>query len=146
MIDAMDICRDDENIDVIVFSGEGGEAFCSGGDQGVRGHGGYVGKDEVPRLNVLDLQKQIRSIPKVVIAAVAGWSIGGSTISLSGIQISDGVGGGMDVSGPDAAAIPACDNNDADGICDVYDDDDDNDGVDLVIPDLGFPVFFFVFF
>ena len=73
MIDAMDICRDDENIDVIVFSGEGGKAFCSGGDQGVRGHGGYVGKDEVPRLNVLDLQKQIRSIPKVVIAAVAGW-------------------------------------------------------------------------
>jgi naphthoate synthase len=80
MINAMNICRDDENIDVIVFSGEGGEAFCSGGDQGVRGHGGYVGKDEVPRLNVLDLQKQIRSIPKVVIAAVAGWSIGGGHV------------------------------------------------------------------
>ncbi|MBT7945306.1 MAG: 1,4-dihydroxy-2-naphthoyl-CoA synthase, partial [Candidatus Marinimicrobia bacterium] len=80
MIDAMNICRDDENIDVIIFTGEGGKAFCSGGDQGVRGHGGYVGKDEVPRLNVLDLQKQIRSIPKVVIAAVAGWSIGGGHV------------------------------------------------------------------
>ncbi len=80
MIDAMNICRDDETIQVIVFSGEGGKAFCSGGDQSVRGHGGYVGKDEVPRLNVLDLQKQIRSIPKVVIAAVAGWAIGGGHV------------------------------------------------------------------
>ena len=80
MIDAMNICRDDENIDVIIFSGEGGKAFCSGGDQGVRGHGGYVGTDDVPRLNVLDLQKQIRSISKVVIAAVAGWSIGGGHV------------------------------------------------------------------
>jgi len=80
MIDAMNICRDDEKIKVIVFAGEGGKAFCSGGDQGVRGHGGYVGKDEVPRLNVLDLQKQIRSIPKVVIAAVAGWAIGGGHV------------------------------------------------------------------
>lgn len=80
MIDAMNHCRDDESIKVIVFSGEGGKAFCSGGDQAVRGHGGYVGKDEVPRLNVLDLQKQIRSIPKVVIAAVAGWAIGGGQV------------------------------------------------------------------
>jgi len=80
MIDAMNICRDDTNIEVIIFTGEGGKAFCSGGDQSVRGHGGYVGKDEVPRLNVLDLQKQIRSIPKVVIAAVAGWSIGGGHV------------------------------------------------------------------
>ncbi len=80
MIDAMNICRDDENIQVIIFTGEGGKAFCSGGDQSVRGHGGYVGKDEVPRLNVLDLQKQIRSIPKVVIAAVAGWAIGGGHV------------------------------------------------------------------
>lgn len=80
MIDAMTICRDDENIDVIVFSGEGGKAFCSGGDQSVRGHGGYVGEDQVPRLNVLDLQKMIRSIPKVVIAAVAGWAIGGGHV------------------------------------------------------------------
>jgi len=80
MIDAMNLCRDDERIQVIVFTGEGGRAFCSGGDQSVRGHGGYVGKDEVPRLNVLDLQKQIRSIPKVVIAAVAGWAVGGGHV------------------------------------------------------------------
>jgi naphthoate synthase len=80
MIDAMNICRDDTSIEVIIFTGEGGKAFCSGGDQGVRGHGGYVGKDEVPRLNILDLQKQIRSIPKAVIAAVAGWSIGGGHV------------------------------------------------------------------
>jgi len=80
MIDAMNLCRDDEKIQVIVFTGEGGKAFCSGGDQSVRGHGGYVGNDEVPRLNVLDLQKQIRSIPKVVIAAVAGWAIGGGHV------------------------------------------------------------------
>ncbi|MGZ5283673.1 MAG: 1,4-dihydroxy-2-naphthoyl-CoA synthase, partial [Bacteroidia bacterium] len=52
----------------------------SGGDQSVRGHGGYVGGDQVPRLNVLDLQKQIRSIPKAVIAMVAGWAIGGGHV------------------------------------------------------------------
>jgi len=80
MIQAMNICREDERIKVIVVTGEGDDAFCSGGDQSVRGHGGYVGKDTVPRLNVLDLQKQIRSIPKVVIAAVAGWAIGGGHV------------------------------------------------------------------
>ena len=80
MIEAMDYCRDSEDIRVIVLTGEGGKAFCSGGDQSVRGHGGYVGKDQVPRLNVLDLQKQIRSIPKPVIAAVAGWAIGGGHV------------------------------------------------------------------
>jgi naphthoate synthase len=80
MIQAMDHCRDSEGIRVIVLTGEGGKAFCSGGDQSVRGHGGYVGKDTVPRLNVLDLQKQIRSIPKPVIAAVAGWAIGGGHV------------------------------------------------------------------
>lgn len=80
MIQAMDYCRDSEDIRVIVLTGEGGKAFCSGGDQSVRGHGGYVGKDTVPRLNVLDLQKQIRSIPKPVIAAVAGWAIGGGHV------------------------------------------------------------------
>ncbi len=80
MINAMSHCRESEDIKVIILTGEGGKAFCSGGDQSVRGHGGYVGKDEMPRLNVLDLQKQIRSIPKVVIAAVAGWAIGGGHV------------------------------------------------------------------
>ena len=80
MIEAMNYCRDNEDIRVIILTGEGGKAFCSGGDQSVRGHGGYVGGDNVPRLNVLDLQKQIRSIPKPVIAAVAGWAIGGGHV------------------------------------------------------------------
>ncbi len=80
MIDAMNICREDVEIGVIILTGEGGKAFCSGGDQSVRGHGGYVGQDTVPRLNVLDLQKLIRSIPKPVIAAVAGWAIGGGHV------------------------------------------------------------------
>jgi naphthoate synthase len=80
MIDAMNYCRDSADIRVIVLTGEGGKAFCSGGDQSVRGHGGYIGQDEVPRLNVLDLQKIIRSIPKPVIAAVAGWAIGGGHV------------------------------------------------------------------
>ena len=80
MIDAMYICREDADIRVVVLTGEGGKAFCSGGDQSVRGHGGYVGRDATPRLNVLDLQKMIRSIPKPVIAAVAGWAIGGGHV------------------------------------------------------------------
>lgn len=80
MIDAMNICREREDIGVIVLTGEGGKAFCSGGDQKVRGEGGYVGDDGVPRLNVLDLQMQIRRIPKPVIAAVAGWAIGGGHV------------------------------------------------------------------
>lgn len=80
LIDAMHICRERNDLEVIVLTGEGGRAFCSGGDQSVRGHGGYVGDDEVPRLNVLDLQKMIRSMPKAVIAAVAGWAIGGGHV------------------------------------------------------------------
>jgi len=80
MLDAMQICREDAGIRVVVLTGEGEKAFCSGGDQRVRGHGGYVGEDTVPRLNVLDLQKLIRSIPKPVIAAVAGWAIGGGHV------------------------------------------------------------------
>lgn len=80
MIDAMNHCREDADVRVIILTGEGGKAFCSGGDQSVRGHGGYVGDDAVPRLNVLDLQRLIRSIPKPVIAAVAGWAIGGGHV------------------------------------------------------------------
>jgi naphthoate synthase len=80
MIDAMNHCREDADIRAVVLTGEGGKAFCSGGDQSVRGHGGYVGEDAMPRLNVLDLQKLIRSIPKPVIAAVAGWAIGGGHV------------------------------------------------------------------
>ena len=80
MIDAMSFCREDKEVGVIIITGEGGNAFCSGGDQSVRGHGGYVGDDATPRLNVLDLQKMIRSIPKPVIASVAGWAIGGGHV------------------------------------------------------------------
>ena len=80
MCDAMDLSRENPAIDVIILTGEGGQAFCSGGDQRVRGVGGYVGEDQVPRLNVLDLQKKIRSCPKAVIAMVAGWAIGGGDI------------------------------------------------------------------
>ncbi|MEX0965789.1 MAG: 1,4-dihydroxy-2-naphthoyl-CoA synthase [Bacteroidia bacterium] len=80
MSEAMELCRQDERIGAIILTGEGGEAFCSGGDQSVRGHGGYVGEDTVPRLNVLDLQMQIRRIPKPVIAMVAGWAIGGGHV------------------------------------------------------------------
>jgi naphthoate synthase len=77
---AFDICRDDQSIGVVILTGEGPDAFCSGGDQRVRGHAGYVGGDGVPRLNVLDLQKQIRQIPKPVIAMVAGYAIGGGHV------------------------------------------------------------------
>lgn len=80
MLEAMTHCRYDDSIGVVILTGEGTEAFCSGGDQSVRGHGGYVGGDGVPRLNVLDLQKLIRSIPKPVVAMVAGWAIGGGHV------------------------------------------------------------------
>lgn len=74
------IARDDPEIGVVILTGEGPDAFCSGGDQRVRGSQGYVGNDGVPRLNVLDLQKQIRSLPKPVIAMVAGYAIGGGHV------------------------------------------------------------------
>jgi len=80
MIDAMHICREEVDIAAIILTGEGDMAFCSGGDQSVRGHGGYIGTDQVPRLNVLDLQKMIRSIPKAVIAMVNGYAIGGGHV------------------------------------------------------------------
>lgn len=80
MIDAFNICRNDSSIGVIILTGAGGKAFCSGGDQKIRGDEGYIGGDGVPRLNVLDLQKLIRSIPKPVIAMVAGYSVGGGNV------------------------------------------------------------------
>lgn len=80
MSDAMRICREDQSINVVVFTGAGDKAFCSGGDQNVKGMGGYIGKDGVPRLNVLDVQKQIRSLPKPVIAMVNGYAIGGGHV------------------------------------------------------------------
>ena len=80
MSDAMQICREQQDIRVVVFTGAGDKAFCAGGDQNVKGRGGYIGKDGVPRLSVLDVQKQIRSIPKPVIAAVNGFAIGGGHV------------------------------------------------------------------
>ncbi|WP_114166497.1 1,4-dihydroxy-2-naphthoyl-CoA synthase [Exiguobacterium sp. TNDT2] len=80
LIDAFARARDDKEVGVIILTGEGDQAFCSGGDQKVRGHGGYVGDDEIPRLNVLDLQRLIRVIPKPVIAMVAGYAIGGGHV------------------------------------------------------------------
>ncbi len=80
MIDAFSLARDDESIGVIILTGAGDKAFSSGGDQSVRGNGGYVGPDEIARLNVLDLQRLIRVIPKPVIAMVKGWSVGGGNV------------------------------------------------------------------
>jgi len=85
LCDAFARVRDDTGIGVVLFTGDGPAAdgvwaFCSGGDQSVRGDGGYVDEDGLPRLNVLDLQRLIRSLPKVVIALVAGYAIGGGQV------------------------------------------------------------------
>lgn len=80
LIDAFATAREDDSVGVIILTGAGDKAFCSGGDQKVRGHGGYVGEDKVPRLNVLDLQRLIRTIPKPVVAMVAGYAIGGGHV------------------------------------------------------------------
>jgi naphthoate synthase len=80
MSDALRFCKEDSKINVVVFTGAGDKAFCSGGDQNLKGKGGYIGKDGVPRLNVLDVQKQIRSLPKPVIAMVNGYAIGGGHV------------------------------------------------------------------
>ncbi len=82
---AFDLARDNTEVGVIIFTGEGTQAFCSGGDINVRGDDGYLGDDEVAkqgigRLNVLDLQVQIRRTPKPVVAMVAGWVIGGGHV------------------------------------------------------------------
>ena len=80
--DAFNLARDDDEVGVIVLTGQGDWAFCSGGDQRIRGNDGYIGDDEVAqkgigRLNVLDLQVQIRRLPKPVVAMVAGYAVGG---------------------------------------------------------------------
>jgi len=72
--------KEDAEVGVIILTGKGERAFCSGGDQRVRGEAGYVGADGVPRLNVLELQRQIRTLPKPVVAMVAGWAIGGGHV------------------------------------------------------------------
>lgn len=85
LADAFNLARDDDQVGVIIFTGEGSEAFCSGGDINVRGDDGYLGDDAlskkgIGRLNVLDLQVQIRRTPKPVVAMVAGWAIGGGHV------------------------------------------------------------------
>ena len=80
MKEAFDLARDDAEIGAVILTGQGPEAFCSGGDQRVRGKAGYVDAKGVPRLNILDVQKQIRSLPKPVVAMVAGYAIGGGHV------------------------------------------------------------------
>jgi len=80
LIRAFDIARDDPDIGAIVLTGEGPLAFCSGGDQSIRGDDGYVDEQGIGRLNVLDLQVQIRRLPKPVVAMVAGYAIGGGHV------------------------------------------------------------------
>src|ERR1051326_61567 len=77
---AFGMARDDADVGVVILTGEGKEAFCSGGDQKTRGKAGYVDSKGVPRLNILDVQKQIRSMPKPVVAMVAGFAIGGEHV------------------------------------------------------------------
>lgn len=78
--DSLEICREDSSVGVIILTGEGKDAFCAGGDQKVRGNAGYIGDDGIPRLNILDVQKQIRFMPKPVVAMVAGYAIGGGHV------------------------------------------------------------------
>lgn len=80
MSQAFAYCREASDISVVILTGAGDKAFCSGGDMNVKGRGGYIGNDGVPRLNVLDVQKQIRSLPKPIIAMVNGFAIGGGHV------------------------------------------------------------------
>ena len=77
---AFSLAREDSSCGVIILTGEGEKAFCSGGDQTIRGDAGYVGDDGIPRLNILDVQKQIRYMPKPVIAMVSGYAVGGGHV------------------------------------------------------------------
>ena len=78
--EAFELAREDQSCGVVVLTGEGEKAFCAGGDQKIRGNAGYIGSDGVPRLNILDVQKQIRYMPKPVIAMVAGYAVGGGHV------------------------------------------------------------------
>ena len=80
LLEAFEMARDDRQVGVVILTGAGDKAFCSGGDQSVRGDGGYVGEDGIPRLNILDVQRAIRTLPKPVIAQVAGYAIGGGHV------------------------------------------------------------------
>lgn len=80
MLIALEILHEDPDVGVIILCGEGPLAFCSGGDQKVRGDAGYIGEDGVPRLNILDVQRKIRTLPKPVVAMVAGYAIGGGHV------------------------------------------------------------------
>ena len=80
MLEALDIVHNNSHIGILILTGAGEKAFCSGGDQKVRGDAGYVGDDGVPRLNILEVQKRIRSLPIPVIAMVAGYAIGGGHV------------------------------------------------------------------
>jgi naphthoate synthase len=80
LAEAFTLAREDPSVGAVILTGEGPEAFCSGGDQRVRGDAGYVDESGVPRLNVLDFQRQIRTLPKPVVAMVAGYAIGGGHV------------------------------------------------------------------
>lgn len=80
MSDALRYCRDAKDVRIVVLTGKGDVAFCAGGDMNVKGHGGYMSEDGTPKLNVLEVQKQIRSLPKPVIAMVNGFAIGGGHV------------------------------------------------------------------
>ena len=78
--ESLQYCREEPSVGVVILTGQGREAFCSGGDQKIRGHGGYEDETGKFRLNILDVQKQIRSLPKPVIAMVSGYAIGGGHV------------------------------------------------------------------
>ena len=80
MLIALEMLHEDPDVGVIILCGEGPLAFCSGGDQKVRGDAGYIGEDGVPRLNILDVQRKLRTLPKPIVAMVAGYAIGGGHV------------------------------------------------------------------